>query len=71
MGGDLVLEGGDWPEPSDNHQKRKTPYRSIYCGFVLGEWFYGISYTAALRHYFERDAAAFESALQSFQLVEE
>ena len=50
---------------------RKTPYRSLYYGFMRGQWFYGISYTAALRHYFERDAAAFESVLQSFQLVEE
>lgn len=50
---------------------RKTPYRSVYYGFMRGQWFYGISYTAALRHYFERDAAAFESVLQSFQLVEE
>jgi hypothetical protein len=71
VGDDLMLEGGDWPEPIDNHQKRKTPYRSIYCGFVLGEWFYGISYTAAQRHYFKKDVETFESVLQSFQLVEE
>lgn len=50
---------------------RKTPYRSVYYGFMRGKWFYGISYTAALRHYFEKDIEAFESVLQSFQLVEE
>jgi hypothetical protein len=50
---------------------RKTPYRSLYYGFMRGQWFYGISYTAALRYYFDRDAAAFEAVIQSFQLVEE
>ena len=50
---------------------RKTPYRSVYYGFMRGKWFYGISYTAAQRHYFERDVTTFESVLQSFQLVEE
>jgi len=69
--GEVVLEGGLWPESVVNHQERKTPYRSIYCGFVLGEWFYGITYTATQRHYFEKDVEAFESVLQSFQLVEE
>ena len=50
---------------------RKTPYRSVYYGFMRGKWFYGISYTAARRHYFEKDVETFESVLQSFQLVEE
>lgn len=45
-------------------------YRSVYCGFMNGDWFYGISYTAAARHYFDRDAAAFEAFLESFHLVE-
>jgi hypothetical protein len=49
---------------------RKTPYRSVYCGFMLGQWFYGISYTAAQRHYFQKDVETFESVLQSFQLME-
>jgi hypothetical protein len=44
-------------------------YRSIYCGFMLGDWFYGISYTAAVRYYFDRDADTFEAFLESFRLV--
>jgi hypothetical protein len=48
--------------------KPSPVYRSIYCGFMLDEWFYGISYTAALRYYFERDAATFEAFLESIRL---
>ncbi len=51
-------------------QGRKTPYRTLSCGFMLDDWFYGISYTAAKRYYFQKDAEAFNSFLQSFRLVE-
>ncbi len=47
---------------------RMPLYRSVYYGFVRGEWFYGISYTAALRHYFPKDAGAFDSLLRSVAL---
>ncbi len=43
-------------------------YRTAYCGFVLGDWFYGISYTAAARYYYDRDLAAFEAFLESVRL---
>lgn len=46
-------------------------YRSIYCGFVLDDWFYGISYTAAVRYYFDRDADTFEAFLESFRLIDQ
>lgn len=46
-------------------------YRSIYCGFMNGDWFYGFSYTAAARYYFERDAGTFETFMKSVQLVGE
>jgi hypothetical protein len=45
-------------------------YRTIYCGFVLDEWFYGISYTAASRYYFDRDVDTFETFLQSIRLAD-
>jgi hypothetical protein len=44
-------------------------YRSVYCGFMVGEWFYGISYTAAVRYYFDRDAATFETFADSVRLI--
>lgn len=50
-------EGDRWPI-----------YRSASCGFVLGEWFYGITYTAAARYYFDRDAEAFETFLESVRV---
>lgn len=45
-------------------------YRSIYYGFMVDDWFYGISYTAALRYYFQKDSQTFEAFLESIQLVE-
>ncbi len=44
--------------------------KSIFYGFMKGEWFYTIRYTAALRHYFEKDLKAFEKILKSFKLTE-
>jgi hypothetical protein len=48
----------------------KTPYRTIYCGFLKDGWLYGISYTAARRYYFERDVGTFEAAMPGFRVVE-
>lgn len=45
-------------------------YRSVYCGFMQGGWFYGISYTAAARYYFDRDAATFETFLESIRFAD-
>jgi hypothetical protein len=45
-------------------------YRSIYCGFMFGDWFYGISYTAAARYYFDRDAGTFEMLLENIRIVD-
>lgn len=45
-------------------------YRSAYCGFMLGDWFYGVSYTAAARYYFDRDVGTFETFLESVRLVD-
>lgn len=49
---------------------RIPPYRSVYYGIMLDEWFYGIGYTAVLRHYFQKDAETFESMLQSVVLTD-
>jgi hypothetical protein len=45
-------------------------YRSIYYDFMVDDWFYGISYTAALRYYFQKDSQTFEAFLESIQMVE-
>lgn len=44
-------------------------FKSIYYGFMIGEWFYGIRYTAALRHYFDKDLKTFEKVRESFKLL--
>jgi hypothetical protein len=50
--------------------ERSIRYRGIYCGLMLGEWFYGINYTAVQRFYFEKDETTFESLLRSVRLTE-
>jgi hypothetical protein len=53
-----------------NLQERSIRYQGIYCGLMVGKWFYGINYTAVQRYYFEKDAGTFESILQSVRLAE-
>jgi len=48
----------------------KTPYRTVYYGFLQDKWLYGISYTAARRYYFERDVGSFEAVIQSARLLD-
>lgn len=43
--------------------------KTIYYGFITGEWFYNIRYTAANRHYFEKDIETFGKILNSFRLL--
>ena len=43
--------------------------KSVFYGFIADEWFYGIRYTAALRHYFDKDFKTFERVLESLQLI--
>ena len=44
-------------------------FQTIYCGFIVGEWFYSIRYTAAQRDYFEKDIETFHKVLDSFRLT--
>jgi hypothetical protein len=43
--------------------------KSIYYGFIMQDWFYGIYYTAALRYYFDKDIETFEKVLETFKLI--
>jgi hypothetical protein len=51
-------------------QERKTAYRAVCRGLLLDEWFYGFTYSAARRYYFERDASNFEKFMQTVRLVQ-
>lgn len=42
--------------------------KSVYYGFMKGEWFYGIRYTAPVRHYFDKDFKTFEKVVGSLKL---
>lgn len=43
--------------------------KTVYYGFLKGELFYGISYSAAERYYFDQDIKTFEKVFKSFRLV--
>jgi hypothetical protein len=51
-------------------RERMTPYRAVCFGFMRNAWFYSITYTAARRYYFQKDADVYDSVLQSFRLIE-
>lgn len=43
--------------------------KSIYYGFMEGEWFYGIRYAAPQRYFFEKDIKNFEKVAASLKLI--
>jgi len=43
--------------------------KSILYGFIAGEWFYSISYTAPSRYYFDKDLETFKKVFESFRLI--
>ena len=43
--------------------------KDVYYGFLSGEWFYYLRFSAAERHYFDRDRPAFDEVVRSFRLV--
>lgn len=51
------------------HFKNKEGLRltTIYYGCLKETWFYGISYTAASRYYFDKDVEVFEKMVETFQ----
>jgi hypothetical protein len=45
-------------------------FKTIYYGFLQGEWFYSIRYNAGERHYSAEDIEAFRKVLSSFKIME-
>ena len=43
-------------------------YKSIYYGFMSGDYFYGIRYNASQRHYFARELETFKHVVASLRL---
>lgn len=43
-------------------------FRTVFYGVMADEEFFGVAYTAALRHYFKQDLRTFEKLIASFRL---
>ncbi len=50
--------------------ERQVPYRTVYYGLVIDDWFYGISYNAAQRYYYDKDIRNFNEVVTSLRFVE-
>ena len=44
-------------------------FKTKYYGFVRGDIYYNLRYTAAKRHYFDKDEKTFEKFVQTFNIV--
>lgn len=64
------LAGRDGFRLVNTYKSNAVRYREIYYGLLEGNTFYGISYNAPVRYYFDKDAAAFEAIVKSFNLAE-
>ena len=49
--------------------KKGSQFKTLYYGFISGDFFYNLRYCAAMRHYFEKDIATFEQIISSFKLI--
>jgi hypothetical protein len=52
-----------------HRDKNGLRFKSVLHGFLAGDVFYAIRYTAAERHYFAKDLPTFEHMLASFKLI--
>jgi len=50
--------------------KDGSTFKTLYYGFIKGNIFYNLRYTAAKRHYFQKDLKTFENILDSFRIIE-
>ena len=50
--------------------KNKLAYKSIYYGFMEGDWFYGVRYDAPQRHYYKKHVKTFAKVVGSLKLAE-
>lgn len=48
--------------------KDELEYKSLYYGFLEGEWFYGIRYNAPQRHYYQKEIKTFEKFLSTLKV---
>jgi hypothetical protein len=46
-----------------------SSFKTKYYGFVRGNLYYNLRYTAARRHYFDKDEETFDKFIQTFRIV--
>ena len=46
-----------------------SAFKTLYYGFIKGEIFYNLRYTAAKRHYFDKDLKTFKIFMDSFRIT--
>ena len=51
------------------NDKKGSPFKTLYYGFINGGSLYNLRYCAARRHYFDKDVAEFEQIKNSFKLT--
>ncbi len=44
-------------------------FKTLYYGFLQGEWFYSLRYNAADGHYSDKDAETFRQVLETFKIT--
>ena len=49
--------------------KKGIRFKTLYYGFINGNFFYNLRYCAARRHYYKKDLADFKKIVNSFKLV--
>jgi hypothetical protein len=49
--------------------KRGLEHKSLYYGFMKGDWFYGIRYNAPQRHYYEKELKTFRKFVESLRVA--
>ena len=49
--------------------KKGYKFKSIYYGFLMGEWFYTLRFNASEKYYLEKDIETFHRVLNSFKIL--
>ncbi len=65
-----IIDGRDGFKILFTHEdKKSSTFKTLYYGFISGDSFFNLRYSAAMRYYFEKDIADFEQILSSFKVV--
>jgi len=67
-----IIDGHEGFKILFTHKDKKgSTFKTLYFGFISGDSFFNLRYSAAMRYYFEKDIAAFEQILSSFKVVKD